>query len=43
MNTGEYHSPQCEVIEMQMTGVVSTSVGDVTVTDPWSGNMEEEC
>lgn len=40
VNKGEYLSPQCEAIEMQMVGVIAVS-GDFTVDDPWGSSSEE--
>lgn len=40
VNKGEYLSPQCEVIEMQMTEIIAAS-GDYTVSNPWEDNEEQ--
>lgn len=34
---GEYLSPQCEVIEMQVAEIIA-----VSVEDPWVDNIEDE-
>lgn len=39
---GEYLSPEVEVMELQIQGVIAASGDDVdvTVSDPWAGNEE---
>lgn len=42
VNKGEYLSPQCEAIEMQMAGVIAVSADNVDVRDPWGSSSEED-
>lgn len=42
MEFKNYEQPQCEVIELQMAEVIADSGNPVSVSDPWSGNSEEE-
>ena len=37
-----YQSPKVEVIDLCAESVICASGNDVTVTDPWSGNVEQE-
>lgn len=37
-----YATPSIKIVELQATDIICTSGDEVTVSDPWSGNTEEE-
>ena len=37
-----YQSPKVEVIDICAESIICASGDNVTVSDPWSGNVEEE-
>ena len=37
-----YQSPAAEVTDICATGIICASGDNVTVSDPWSGNVEQE-
>lgn len=42
MNKKVYQSPVLEVIDICTESIICASGENVTVSDPWSGNVEEE-
>lgn len=42
MKETSYQSPKVEVIDICAESIICASGENVTVSDPWSGNVEEE-
>ena len=42
MNKMTYQSPELDAIDFCAENVICASGENVTVSDPWSGNVEEE-
>ena len=42
MNKKAYQSPELEVIGIRAESIICVSGEDVTVTNPWEGNTEQD-
>ena len=42
MNETTYQSPTVEVIDIYAESIICASGTDVTVSDPWTGNVEQD-